>query len=71
MLAPPLSNSVIFTGNPRIKIRLLEGRRSLGQLKKDPGKLGRSTKMQMSELRKLHPQLKSSSFPVKPSTEFC
>lgn len=66
MLAPQLSDSAISTGNPRIKVRLIEGRRSLSQLKKNPGKPGLSTKMQMSELRKLHPQLKSSALPVKP-----
>lgn len=49
------------------KIRLAEGRRGLSQLKKNPGKPGLSgTKMQMSELMKLHPSQKSSTLAVKP-----
>lgn len=51
---------------PKNKIRLIEGRRRLSQLKKNPGKPGlSSTKMQMSELMKLHPWLKSSTLTVK------
>lgn len=63
-MAPQLSDSTIFAGFPGIKVGLIEGRRSLSQLKENPGKPGLSTNMQMSEPRKLHPQLKCSALPT-------
>lgn len=55
-LAPQFSDSVIFTGSSRIIVRLIEGRRRLSQLKKNPGKPGlSSTTIQMSGLMKIAP----------------